>query len=132
MKSQMSPDIITIDEFFRSLREKWAGVEIPEYKFRKLLSVEDRIFFDCVEGDQAGCLTEVMRHEGYPRFVAFILARWEDGTLRVLDVSFANLGKETLERFNDRYPRQLRPANAMALQLSGGEYLEYLGASYEE
>ena len=132
MKSQMSPDIITIDEFFRSLREKWAGVEIPEYKFRKFLSVEDRIFFDCVDGDQAGCLTEVMRHEGYPRFVAFILARWEDGALRILDVSFANLGKETLERFNDRYPRQLRPANAMALQLSGGEYIEYLGASYEE
>jgi hypothetical protein len=128
----MSPDIIPIDEFFRSLREKWVGVEIPEYKFRKFHSVEDRIFFDCVKGVQAGCLAEVKRHEGYSRFVAFILARWEDGTLRVLDVSFANLGKETLERFNDRYPRQLRPANAMALQLSGGEYLEYLGASYEE
>jgi len=132
MKSHMSPDIMPIDEFFRSLREKWVGVEIPEYKFRKFHSVEDRIFFDCVEGDQAGCLTEVKRNEGYHRFVAFILARWEDGTLKVLDVSFANLGKETLERFNDRYLRQLRPANAMALQLSGGEYLEYLGASYEE
>jgi hypothetical protein len=132
MKLQMSPNIVPIEEFFRSLREKWAGVEIPEYKFRRFYSLEEKIFFDCVKGDQASCLSEVMRNEGFPRFVAFILARWEDGTLRVLDVSFANLGKETLERFNDRYPRQLRPANAMALQLSGGEYLEYLGASYEE
>jgi hypothetical protein len=132
MKLQMSPDIVTIQEFFSSLRERWAGVDIPEYKFRRFYSTEKKIFFDCVEGDKASCLAEVMRNEGYSRFVAFILARLEDGSLRVIDVSFANLGKETLERFTDRYPRQLRPANAMALQLSSGEYIEYLGASYEE
>jgi len=132
MKLQMSPHIIKIQEFFSSLRERWAGVDIPEYKFRRLYSPEKKIFFDCDEEDKANCLAEVMSHEDYSRFVAFILAKLEDGTIRVIDVSFTNLGKETLERFTDRYPRQLRPTNALGLQLSGGEYLEYLGASYEE
>jgi len=49
-----------------------------------------------------------------------------------MDISYANLGKETLERFLIRYPTQLKPGSLMALQLSGSEYLEFLGASYEE
>jgi len=43
MKSHMSPDIIPVESFFRSLRENWVGVEIPEYKFRGFYSVEERV-----------------------------------------------------------------------------------------
>jgi hypothetical protein len=49
-----------------------------------------------------------------------------------MDVSYANIGDETLERFLRRYPGQLKPSSEMALQLSDRRYLEYIGASYED
>jgi hypothetical protein len=113
-----------------TLRSRYPGIEIRDYAFRKLYSIEHMIFFDC-DSDSEKCLADTLRRVDYPRFVAYAIVEDALGHRAVLDVSYANLGGETLERFVRRYPGQLRPSSEMALQLSGRRYVEYVGASYE-
>ncbi len=98
---------------------------------RRLYSTEQRVFFDC-NGDPQRCLTDVLTRTGYSRFVAHSVVEDDSGRRNLLDVSYANTGRETLEKFIRRYPTQLKQAAEMALQLSSGKYLEYVGSSYEE
>jgi hypothetical protein len=114
-----------------TLRSRYPGIEIRDYAFRKLYSIEHMIFFDC-DSDSEKCLADTLRRVDYPRFVAYAIVEDALGHRAVLDVSYANLGGETLERFVRRYPGQLRPSSEMALQLSGRKYVEYVGASYED
>ncbi len=129
----MPSDIVPVGELFDSLRERFGPIEIPAYKFREWYSRERGVFFDCEEGDTEACLERVMREEGYSFFTVFLVVREErDGGLKVMDVSFANIGRETLQRFMRRYESQLKPASVMSLQVAGKEFVEFLGASYEE
>lgn len=113
------------------LRSRYTGIEIRDYAFRRLYSTEHNVFFDC-DGDSEKCLTDALSRVGYPRFVVYAVVEDASGHRAVMDVSYANLGGETLERFVRRYPGQLRPSSEMALQLSGRKYVEYVGASYED
>jgi hypothetical protein len=64
--------------------------------------------------------------------VAYSVVEDTSGLRIVMNVSYANLGGETLERFVRRYPKQLRPSSEIALQLSDCKYVDYSGASYED
>jgi hypothetical protein len=89
------------------------------------------IFFDC-DGVSENCLNEALTRVDHPRFVAYAVVEDISSHRYIMDISYTNLGRETLERFVSRYPGQLRPASEMALQLSERKYVEYIGASYEE
>ena len=64
--------------------------------------------------------------------MAYAVVEEASGHRAVMDVSYADLGGETLGRFLRRYPGQLRPSSEMAFQLSDRKYVEYVGASYED
>jgi hypothetical protein len=113
------------------LRNRHQGIEIRDYAFRRLYSTEHMIFFDC-DGESEKCLADALTRVDYPRFIAYAVVEDKAGHRHVMDISYANLGSETLERFVRRYPGQLRPSSEMALQLSDRKYVEYIGASYEE
>jgi hypothetical protein len=113
------------------LRSRYLGIEIRDYAFRRLYSIEHMVFFDCV-GDSEKCLSDALSRIDYPRFVAYAVVEDALGHRTVMNVSYANLGGEALERFVRRYPEQLKPSSEMALQLSGRRYVEYVGASYED
>ena len=127
----MSEEIIPTRFLLAEIRDRLGVANIPYYKFRKFYSRKYKVFFDCMN-DEKKCLEEALYNEKFIRFVAFSIIKDGNGPLQIIDVSYANLGKETLERFVTRYPIQLKPSSTMALQLSGSEYLEFLGASYEE
>jgi hypothetical protein len=123
--------IIDATAVFAELRNRHPGIEIRDYSFRRLYSTERMIFFDCDCAPEK-CLTDALAYVDYPRFVAYAVVEDVSGHRYVMDISYANLGKETLERFVKRYPGQLRPSSEMALQLSDRKYVEYIGASYED
>jgi len=112
------------------LRNRHPGIEIRDYAFRRLYSPEHVVFFDC-NSESEECLADVLARIDYKRFVAYAVVEDATGHRYVIDVSYANLGRETLERFVRRYPEQLRPSSEMTLQLSDRKYIEYIGASYE-
>lgn len=122
--------IIDATTVIAELRNRHQGIEIRDYIFRRLYSTEYMIFFDC-KGEFEKCLAGVLNRVDYPRFVAYAVVEDAAGHQYVMDISYANLGNETLERFVKRYPGQLRPSSEMALQLSDRKYVEYIGASYE-
>ncbi len=113
------------------LRTRHSGIEIRDYAFKRLYSTEHMVFFDC-DGESEKCLNDALTSVNYIRFVAYAVVEDASGHRYVMDVSYANLGGETLGRFVKRYPGQLKPSSEMALQLSGRKYVEYIGASYEE
>lgn len=123
--------IVSSEVIIDSLREEFSSMEIPTYKFRGLYSEDVHVFFDCEGGDE-GYLEQVLSDVNHSRFVVFFVTREKDtGRTSVMDVSFPNMGKETLERFMKRYHSQLKPANVMIMEASGKEYVKYLGCSYE-
>ncbi len=113
------------------MRKRYPGIETRDYAFRRLYSTEHMIFFDC-DGESEKCLSDALIRVDYTRFVAYAVVEDASSHRYVMDVSYANLGRETLERFVRRYPGQLRPSSEMALQLSDRKYVEYIGASYED
>jgi hypothetical protein len=115
----------------RELRIRHPDIEIRDYAFRRLYSTEHMIFFDC-EYEPEKCLVDALTRVDHTRFVAYAVVEEASGDRYVMDVSYANIGGETLERFIKRYPGQLKPSSEMALQLSDRKYVEYFGASYEE
>ena len=123
--------IIDSNIVFAGLKEKYPGIEIREYAFRRLYSTEHMVFFDC-DAVQEDCLDNALKRVDHIRFVAYAVVEESSGRRYVMDVSYANIGDETLERFLRRYPGQLKPSSEMALQLSDRRYLEYIGASYED
>ena len=123
--------IIDTSTVLVELRKKYPGIETRDYAFRRLYSTENMVFFDC-DGVSESCLSDSLNRVDYSRFIAYAIVKEISGHLYVMDVSYTNLGRESLEKFVKRYPRQLRPSSEMALQLSDRKYIEYIGASYEE
>jgi hypothetical protein len=123
--------IIDTNEILIDLRKRYPGIETRNYVFRMFYSTEHMVFFDC-DGVPQDCLTNALTRVDYPRFVAYAVVEDASGHIYVMNVSYTNLGKETLEKFVNRYPKQLKPSSEMALQLSDRKYVEYIGASYED
>lgn len=129
----MSPGIVVSEAIVEWLREEFGDIVIPAYKFRRLFSRTGQIFFDCEGEDNEACLDRALHGKNHAFFTVFFVIRdKESGTLQVMDVSFPNIGRETLEHFIKRYHSQLKPSNIMGLEASGREYVKYIGCSYEE
>lgn len=129
----MSSEIVSRETLVELLREEFGSIEIPSYKFRKFYSRDKQVLFDCERGDTYACLDQVLHNETHAFFVVFLVIRdKESGSLRVMDVSFPNIGKETLEHFIKRYHSQLKPSSIIGLEASRKEYVKYLGCSYEK
>lgn len=131
--ANMSLEIVSREALIESLLEEFGSIEIPTYKFRKLFSRDKQVFFDCEGEDTDACLEQVLHKKTHTLFVVFLLIRdKESGNLKVMDVRFHNIGKETLEHFINRYHSQLKFSSIMGLKASGKEYVKYVGCSYEK
>lgn len=129
----MSSEIVLDRAVVESLREEFGEIVIPAYKFRRLFSQTRQVFFDCEDEDTEACLDRSLHRKDHAFFTVFFVVRdKESGSLRVMDISFPNIGKETLEHFIKRYHSQLKPSNIMGLEANGREYVKYIGCSYEE
>jgi len=129
--SELNDEIIPSNVFLNSLHERYTHLQVPTYKFREWYSKELKIFFDCSGAEPTKCLEKVMKGEDYSHFRVFIIIKEGDG-YRVMDISYPNIGNLSLRRWLERYHSQLKPASIMSLEGAGKEYIEYLGASYEE
>jgi len=108
------------------------GLRVPRYKFRRFFDSESKIFFDCEEADPATCLEHLLERKDFGDFVVLLLIKEEgSGNLKMLDVSYRNLGAETLKHFMNRYQTQFEPTIKMSLMASGLEYQRLIGYSYE-
>jgi len=94
--------IIDTYKILVELRKRYLGIEIKDYAFRKLYSTEHMVFFDCDEVPQ-NCLNNALTRVDYPRFIAYAVVEDAPGHRYVMEVSYTNLGKETLEKFAKRY-----------------------------
>jgi hypothetical protein len=128
----LSPRIVLSGIYLEDLEREFSGLKIPRYKFRGYFDEESRVFFDC-GGEPAACLEQVLERRDFRDFVALLLIKERgSGSLRVMDVSYRNLGAETVKGFIDRYQTQFEPTIKMSLMASGLEYLRLIGYSYEE
>lgn len=127
--SRVTPSGVYLSEIEREFKE----LRIPRYKFRDLFEEERRVFFDCEGNDPIACLEHILGRRDLRDFVVLLLTRErEGGNFRTLDISYRNLGNETLKHFMDRYKRQLEPVTRISLTAGGLEYLRLIGYSYEE
>lgn len=129
----MSSEVVFGSAVVESLREEFGEIVILAYKFRRLFSQTRQVFFDCEDEDTGACLDRALHRKDHAFFTVFFVVRdVKSGSLRVMDISFPNIGKETLEHFIKRYHSQLKPSNIMGLEASDREYVKYIGCSYEE
>jgi hypothetical protein len=92
---------------------------------------EKQVFFDCNKADKNACLAKILEMTDIPEFVVFFIAK-ENDVYSFTDVTFRNLGKETLNHFVTRYRKQLMNMTKMSLQLRKIEYVQNVGFSYEQ
>ncbi|RLI33933.1 hypothetical protein DRO56_00470 [Candidatus Bathyarchaeota archaeon] len=129
----MSGKVVEGNTYLDRVEQEFRGLIIPRYKFRRFFEEETRIFFDCDDDDPMGCLKEILERRDLKEFVVLLLTKEkEGGGLKVLDISYRNLGTETLRHFITRYQSQLEPTVKMSLMAGGLEYLALIGYSYEE
>lgn len=129
----MSARVIPSSSYLEELEREFGGLRIPLYKFRRFFEEETRVFFDCEGGDPVACLDQILERSDLRGFVVLLLTKeGESEKLGVLDISYRNLGTETLRHFMSRYQSILEPAVKSSLMLGGMEYLRLIGFSYEE
>ena len=125
--------IVLSGNYLEELEEEFSGLQIPRYKFRGYFDEESRVFFDCEAGEPSACLEQVLERKNFSDFVVFLLIKGRgSGRLSVMDVSYRNLGTETVKHFMNRYQMQFEPTIKMSLMSRGLEYLRLIGYSYEE
>jgi hypothetical protein len=130
---KLSSTIILTTDYGNSLEEKYKGLKIPYYKLRKWFSLERKVFFDCESNDRELCLREIFRRSDLAAFVVYLIVKEvASGGYSLVDISFRNLGKETLEHFINRYHQQLETMTKLGLQGAGREYVDCPGHGYEE
>jgi hypothetical protein len=128
----MEHDIIRTAEFARSLEEKYNTLRVPTYKLRSWFAVDRKVFFDCDRSDKVSCLLDVLAKRDFSFFRVYFLVRdVASDSYRFMDVSFRNLGRESLEHFINRYHLQLEPVTRLSLQGAALEYIECEGYGYE-
>ncbi len=128
----MSSKIISTAEYVNFLEEKYKGLKVPIYKLRKWFSTDQKVFFDCESSDRALRLSEVLTKPDFSAFVVYLIVKDVAGSYSLMDVSFRNLGNETLEHFITRYHQQLETMTKLSLQGAGREFIDCLGHGYEE
>lgn len=119
-------------EYVEALKQKYPNLDFPAYKLRQWYSKNHQVFFDCSESDREGCVQTALKNAGYIAFTIFFVVREQNGSFRLMDASFRNLGTETLEHFITRFHSQLEPMTKLGVQATGLEYLECIGHSYVE
>jgi hypothetical protein len=117
--------------YAKSLEKKYSGLSVPRYKLMEWYDDEKQVFFDCNKADKNACLAKILEKTDIPEFVVFFIAK-ENGAYSFTDVSYRNLGKETLNHFVTRYEKQLMNMTKMSLQLRKIEYVQNVGFSYEQ
>ena len=129
----MSSTIIPATDYKNSLEKKYKSLSVPFYKLRKWFSSEQKVFFDCEIDDKESCLRGILLKPNLPAFVVYLIVKdVASGGYSFVDISFRNLGKETLEHFINRYHQQLEIMTKLGLQGSGREYVDCPGHGYEE
>lgn len=126
------PEIVSLKVYNKKLREKFKDLEIPTYKLRKWYSINHKIFFDCESRNKQNCLDQLLERRDLERFLVFFVVKEPSGVYRVMDVSFRNIGKETLTHFSNRFQKQLEPMTKMSVQGANLDYVECVGFSYDE
>jgi hypothetical protein len=130
---RLSSKIVLSSGYLEELEREFSGLSVPRYKFRSYFDEESRVFFDCESGEPAACLEQVMKRKDLRGFVVLLLIKERgSGSLSVLDVSYRNLGTDTVRHFMDRYQTQFEPTIKMSLMSRNLEYLRLIGYSYEE
>jgi hypothetical protein len=115
----------------KSLEKKYSGLSVPSYKLMEWYDDEKQVFFDCKKADKNACLAKILEKTDIPDFVVFFIAK-ENDAYTFMDVTYRNLGKETLNHFINRYEKQLMNMTKMSLQLRKIEYVQNVGFSYEQ
>ena len=116
--------------YTKSLEKKYSGLSVPRYKLMEWYDDEKQVFFDCDKADKNACLAKILEKTDIPEFVVFFIAK-ENDAYSFMDVTYRNLGKETLNHFITRYEKQLMNMTKMSLQLRKIEYVQNVGFSYE-
>jgi len=125
-------EIIPTSECVVFLKRRYEGLIVPNYKLKKWFSGDQKIFFDCEDSDRALCLGRILSSPDYPAFMIYLIVKNAEKSYEFMDVSFRNLGKETLEHFITRYHQQLEAMTKLSLQTVGREFIECPGHSYQE
>jgi hypothetical protein len=125
-------EIVSLESYDKTLRGKFKDLEIPSYKLRKWYSINHKIFFDCESGNKQNCLDQLLERRDLERFIVFFVVKEPSEVYRVMDVSFRNIGKETLTHFSNRFQKQFEPMTKMSVQGANLDYVEYVGFSYNE
>jgi hypothetical protein len=124
--------IASAKEFIAQLEKQFPGLHVPIYKFRRAFDENKKVFFDADGSQSEASLDLLLSRQDLKSFVVFLLIKTNDGNLRVLDVSFSNLGSETLNKFMNRFPNQLEPTLRMSQVAEGSELVRVIGFSYKE
>ncbi len=126
----MPPDsIVKARDHLTTLESEYPGIEIPFYMFREWYGAEQKIFFDCENGDLEACLDERLGFKQFPYFRVFFIVKSEEG-YTVKAISYPNIGKRSLESWVPRFEKNLKPSTLMSLSASGSELVDELGFSY--
>jgi hypothetical protein len=128
----MSPKIIPTSERVVFLEGKYEGLKVPTYKLKKWFSSDQKVFFDCEDSDEALCLERTLSNADFTAFIIYLIVKDAEKSYQFMDVSFRNMGKETLEHFITRYHQQLEAMTKLSLQTVGREFIECPGHSYQE
>lgn len=128
----MNPEIVPTRSYVKALKEKYKGMDIPDYKLREWFSIPHKVFFDCESEDKSVCLDRLLKRTNLEAFIIFFVVRAASGSYRFMDASFRNLGTETLEHFINRFHKQLEAMTRLGVQGAGLEYIECVGHGYKE
>jgi len=124
--------IVPAKEFLAQLEKQFLGLHVPIYKFRRAFDENNKVFFDAEGSQSEASLDQLLSRQDLKSFAVFLLIKTNDGNLRVLDVSFSNLGSETLNKFMNRFPNQLKPTLRMSQVAEGSQLVRVIGFSYKE
>ena len=126
----MSPgSIVKARDYLTTLKSEYPGMEIPFYMFHEWYGTEQKIFFDCENGDLEACRDEKLGFKHFPYFRVFFIVKSEEG-YTVKGISYPNIGNSSLESWVPRYEKNLKPSILMSLSASGAELVDELGFSY--
>ncbi len=128
----MDMETVSLKSYDKTLREKFKGLKIPTYKLREWYSINYKIFFDCEGRDKENCLGQILERKDLEKFHVFFVVKEPSGVHQFMDVSFRNIGGETLTHFINRFQKQLEPMTKMSVQGANLDYVECVGFSYDE
>jgi hypothetical protein len=124
-------EISSTTDYVKSLEEKFSGLSVPSYKLKEWFTKKLKIFFNCEKSDKTLCLDKILEKTNLSGFKVFLIVK-QEGCIKLMDVNYRNLGKETLEHFINRYESQLKSMTQLSLKSRKTEYIETVGYSYQE